>query len=917
DQSIDLCTGGSITINWTVEDICEIFTPNATYTLTPPGDITYNNPSNANEQSCDFADQTEVDAAFNDWVTAQSTAIAVSGGCSPILSNNSTSVAIPELCSGGTVTVEWTITDLCETILISADFTLTAPSEVTFNNPLDDISEACEFGTSDLADAQNNLDIDIATWVTNETARINGSFSGGCAPTVTNDFVDQSIDFCTGGEITITWVINDLCQTTNSSATYTYTEPAAAAFDQSTLPEDDTVECDQVPTQEALTASNSCGNINVVFTEDRTDGDCPNNYSLLRTWTAVNICGVTTIHTQTITVEDNTPPVLSLPDNQTAECSDDLTPDTFGNATAIDNCDDSPVISFEDRREDGECSGTFTIIRTWTAIDACGNHISAEQTITTSDTTAPEFEQTTLPGNIVVECNALPEAETLTATDNCGTASVSVEDDIEAGNCTNNYTIKRSYIAEDECGLTNIHVQTITVQDTTPPEFEQTTLPMANIVVECDNLPLAETLTATDNCGSAEVEVSDVRTDGNCPNNYKLARTWTATDECGLTTTHTQIITVQDTTVPEFVETPPRDVTVECDAIPEVTILTATDNCGDATVTVNDVITNGDCPSNYIIARTWTATDECGLEVKHTQLITVQDTTAPVPTTSYDEVLDVSCTEIPEIPTLEFEDNCSSNVIIEFSETNSFDENNLVDYEIIRTWTVRDACNNEKDYIQTLNVALDEVFLAVNAEDRCFDDGVYDLNNDLPETLNTNGVWELIEGDPNATLNGSIFDPTGLELSEDFLPEEGEKIYIFRYTTTHEGCISITEVTMSINADCVVLPCGENDITISTAITPNGDGFNETFDIGGVELCGFRAEVKIFNRWGALVYESNDYTLGSKESSHGLLFGDWDGTPTASFGSKSKLPNGTYYYIIKLQNSGLSPLTGPIYLGTK
>ncbi len=121
---------------------------------------------------------------------------------------------------------------------------------------------------------------------------------------------------------------------------------------------------------------------------------------------------------------------------------------------------------------------------------------------------------------------------------------------------------------------------------------------------------------------------------------------------------------------------------------------------------------------------------------------------------------------------------------------------------------------------------------------------------------------------------------------------------------------------MVIDAKCKVLPCGESDVVISKAITPNGDGKNETFDIEGIDLCGFVAEVKIFNRWGALVYESNNYTLGSLRTSG--LTGDWDGSaPKSSFGNAGKLPNGTYYYIINLRDSGLSPLTGPIYLGTK
>jgi hypothetical protein len=46
---------------------------------------------------------------------------------------------------------------------------------------------------------------------------------------------------------------------------------------------------------------------------------------------------------------------------------------------------------------------------------------------------------------------------------------------------------------------------------------------------------------------------------GNCANNYTLTRTWTATDESGNETVYTQIVTVQDTTKPVFVEDLPQD----------------------------------------------------------------------------------------------------------------------------------------------------------------------------------------------------------------------------------------------------------------------------------------------------------------------------------------------------------------------
>ena len=265
----------------------------------------------------------------------------------------------------------------------------------------------------------------------------------------------------------------------------------------------------------------------------------------------------------------------------------------------------------------------------------------------------------------------------------------------------------------------------------------------------------------------------------------------------------------------------------------------------------------------------------------------------------------MSCTNIPEIPSLEFADNCSENITVEFDETNSYDENALTDYEIIRTWTVSDACGNENVYTQTLQVSLDEFVTEMNGGDKCYDDGVINLNDYL-QTSNLTGVWEMIEGDTDAILEGNIFDPTVLELSVDFRPGSGGIDYLFKYTIQDQGCISITNVSININAECTVLPCGTEDVLISKAITPNGDQYNEYFEINGIELCGFITDVKIFNRWGALVYESNNYQ------------NDWNGkNNSSSIGSSQTLPNGTYYYIVVLNNSGLNPFTGPVYIGTK
>ncbi|WP_345015160.1 gliding motility-associated C-terminal domain-containing protein, partial [Aestuariibaculum suncheonense] len=413
---------------------------------------------------------------------------------------------------------------------------------------------------------------------------------------------------------------------------------------------------------------------------------------------------------------------------------------------------------------------------------------------------------------------------------------------------------------------------------------------------------------------TANVTFNEVRTDGDCPSSYTLARTWTATDECGLEIVHTQTITVQDTTAPTFVESLPTDITVECDAVPTIddVVLTADDNCGTATVAVEDVRTDGSCTSSYSIARTWTATDACGNTVSHTQNITVQDTKAPVSITNYEEVVSVTSLDIPDAPELEFTD-CSE-YTVEFTEENTFVDNQFVDYQITRTWTATDACGNESVYTQTVLIAIQTVTTRTTASPICYDEGAVDLKDVirdlLPNDVNLQGVWEFISGSNVATLIGSIFDPTKLKLGEDFQPGEVLE-FLVKYKTTRNGSVYEAELELSVNSDCVVLPCGENDIEISKAVTPNGDSYNESFDIKGIELCGFVADVKIFNRWGALIYESSNYTLGEN-------MGDWRGNSNkSSFGSAGQVPNGTYYYIITLKDSGLAPFTGPVYLGTK
>ena len=73
----------------------------------------------------------------------------------------------------------------------------------------------------------------------------------------------------------------------------------------------------------------------------------------------------------------------------------------------------------------------------------------------------------------------------------------------------------------------------------------------------------------------------------------------------------TQTITVQDTTAPEFTFVP-ADYTVECSDEMPMDDATASDNCGEVTIEVSSETTPGDAAGNYVIVRTFTATDDAG-----------------------------------------------------------------------------------------------------------------------------------------------------------------------------------------------------------------------------------------------------------------------------------------------------------------
>ena len=176
-------------------------------------------------------------------------------------------------------------------------------------------------------------------------------------------------------------------------------------------------------------------------------------------------------------------------------------------ATASDNCGEVTIeVSIETVYSDAVGS---VFIRTFTATDDAGNSASATQTITVQDTTAPEF--TFVPADYTVECSDEMPMDDAVASDNCGEVTIEVSSETTAGDAAGNYVIVRTFTATDDAGNSASATQTITVQDTTAPEF---TFVPADYTVECsDEMPMDDA-TAADNCGEVTIEVSSETTAG-------------------------------------------------------------------------------------------------------------------------------------------------------------------------------------------------------------------------------------------------------------------------------------------------------------------------------------------------------------------------------------------------------------------
>jgi len=140
--------------------------------------------------------------------------------------------------------------------------------------------------------------------------------------------------------------------------------------------------------------------------------------------------------------------------------------------------------------------------------------------------------------------------------------------------------------------------------------------------------------------------------------------------------------------------------------------------------------------------------------------------------------------------------------------------------------------------------------------------------------------------DNNGGISGAYIDEQGNLIIPQGTPVS---VYDLEYNLCmkeHPGVCKTAKVRVEVIKD--------KPLTIYNGVSADGDGHNDYFKIDGIEYYP-KNNLKIFNRWGVLVYEKDGYSNEAPFDGHS------NGRATIS--ADSKLPQGTYYYILEYEDS--------------
>jgi hypothetical protein len=520
-------------------------------------------------------------------------------------------------------------------------------------------------------------------------------------------------------EVVTTWTASDACgNSATAEQTTTYTDDVDPEF--SFIPESVTLNCGEPFVLDTAEVADGCSQVTLAWTDEPLF-DCAGSY--IRIWRAFDGCGNQALESTVVTfVDTQAPTLVGIPESSTGSCG---SPDFDANVTAIDNCDQTPVVTIDIVSVPGNCGSIATY--TWTATDVCGNTSTQTRTYTLTDDIGPDFGSAADTAYAICgDAASLLNVPALEATDACSEVTgVTFTDAEVSADCGN--IIVRTYTATDGCGNTASADQIIVLTDNTPPVFLSTP---QDITASCGNAEQnTELPVVTDDCSEVTLTYTDeVITSEGCTGT--LLRQWIATDACGNVSTVEQTIAYTDDSSPVIISAP-EDLTTSCSNVPEVDLnaIVFEDNCSNATVSVTENLIPGFCPGGYNIERVWTVTDACGNSTSVTQFVYVVDEEAPVIIGVPADTAIVCGSELA-LSQISATDNCTSSEDITFAVVDELISSSCGSV-ILRIYSASDACGNTTNSVQEISLIDDvaPVFISVPAaaEIICGDDsGLFD-----------------------------------------------------------------------------------------------------------------------------------------------------------------------------------------------
>ncbi|MED5275293.1 MAG: HYR domain-containing protein, partial [Thermoproteota archaeon] len=590
-------------------------------------------------------------------------------------------------------------------------------------------------------------------------------------------------------------------------------------------------------------------------------------------WTAVDGAGNMAIASQTVTIQDSTPPKISSIDDISLEAKS--TNQNLVTLTIPEISDEVGVMTVTN--DAPEVFPLGETIVTWTATDVIGNISNLSQSIILVDSTAPRIA---FSEDLVVEASSL-EQNTIEL------IIPETSDDVEVISVTNDapevFPLGETIVtwtATDSSGNSSYQSYTITFIDTVIPEilisdqtFEATIFGGTNIPLEFPEI----------------IDIQNTELTNDAPEVFPLGETivtWTATDSSGNSSSATQTITVVDTTSPVLIA--PEDLIIEAEST-----LTKIENLGEFTAEDISGITTvtNDAPEVFPLGETivtWTATDDYGNSISNTQSITVLDTISPV---------------IMAPSSFEIEASHIENNIIDLIGVRASDDVEVISItndapttfplgETIVTWTATDSSGNsasDSQQITVLDTTVPSITIPSDIEVEIYDklgveidtgiavsDDIIDsqptVTNDAPTTFplgETIVTWTATDFSGNsvsATQTITVVDTTSpVLIAPESITQEAINHEVNPVRIGTSESTDIMDISSVTNDAPEVFPLGETIVTwTATDFSGNSVSATQTITVVDTTSPVLIAPESIIQE--AINHEANPVRIGTSES---------------------------------------------------